>query len=351
MAFSPGPTDLLAWTEDRGRVGIADIRTGFDSRQILYLDRDDDFEHVDVTDRNTIDPRLLERHDRAEALLSNLADTLETRHAGQSEGQESPGRYNVPLSPEETAVLEAIQDFRRRQDQYNNSGSTRTGRESSSNNNGNGGSGTGTSTRSPWAERATRSALTPDSARPRERTASVNQAVNEILDNIRDQRERIRDSQERMRARGEEYITTERRRYAGNPFSGRASGLGITGSGSSERRAVISRLMSNTNPASTGGWDNVEALYDDPSPDSGDPPPDPPDETQHPLFHFRSFADAQRRLHRAAYLMREWDENPSRRIFGTYTPHIRPGPYDTAGLSWCENGDVLLVQPWCLRVS
>lgn len=352
MAFSPGPVDLLAWTEDRGRVGVADIRTGFDSRQILYLDREDDFEHVDVTDRSTIDPRLLEqRNDRAETILSNLAETLENRQGGQSEGQEPLGRYNLPLNQEETAVLEAIQDHRRRQEQYNST-STRTGTESGGNGNSNGGSGsgngsgsgTGTGTRSPWAERAARSTLTPDGARPRERTASVSRAVNEILDTIRDQRERNRDGQERLRTRGDEYTTTERRRYA--TLSGRTSGPAF-GTGSSERRALISRLMSNANPASSGSWDNVEALYDDPSSNSGDPPPPPPPDqsTSAVLTHsFRIFADAQRRLHRAAYLMRDWDENPSRRIFGSYMSHIRPGPYDTAGLAWNESGDFLLAK-------
>src|SRR5512140_3598373 len=61
MAFAPGCSDLLAWTEDRGRVGIVDLRNGYISRQIIALDQTEDFEHITITDRTTIDPRLLEQ--------------------------------------------------------------------------------------------------------------------------------------------------------------------------------------------------------------------------------------------------------------------------------------------------
>ncbi|KAL2256775.1 hypothetical protein VTK26DRAFT_1145 [Humicola hyalothermophila] len=313
MAFSPGPIDLLAWTEDRGRVGVADVRTGFTTRQILHLDKDDDFEHMPVTDRSTIDPRLLERSDRREgssSFANALELSLEGRQNRESEGQESVGRYNIPLTPEETAVLEAIQDFRRRQDPSSNRTGTESGNNSNNNGNGGGGSGsgsgsgtaTGTGTRSPWATR------TIEGNRTRERTASVSRAVNDILDNIRDQRERIRDNQqERLRAR--EDNTAERRRYAANPFSPFSGPLfapGTTGSLNSERRALVARLMSNTNPTVAGSWDSIEAL--------------------------------------AAYLVREWEDNPTRRVLGTYmSSHIRPQPYDTAGLAWSETGDALFV--------
>ncbi len=38
MAFSPAPWDLLAWTEDHGRAGIADVRQAFSRRQIIKLE-------------------------------------------------------------------------------------------------------------------------------------------------------------------------------------------------------------------------------------------------------------------------------------------------------------------------
>ncbi|KAK3306962.1 uncharacterized protein B0T15DRAFT_484201 [Chaetomium strumarium] len=307
MAFSPGTTDVLAWTEDRGRVGVADIRTGFDARQILYLDRENDFEHLAVNDRSTIDPRLLEqRLDRSESVLSSFANALDTsvdlsRHNRHPEGEGALARYNVPLTAEETAVLEAIQDVRRRQ--HSSTTSNRDGRENGSTSGGHdgGGGGSAASTRTPWGERAAR---TTESPRTRERTASVSRAVNEILDNIRDQRERIRDTQERLRAR--EDPPAERRRYAASPFSGSTAALGNAGPGASGRGSLISRLMSNANPHPPGSWDNVEAL--------------------------------------ATYLMREWEETPARRVFGTFvSPHSRPGPYDTAGLSWSDDGAILFV--------
>ncbi len=54
MAFSPAPWDLLAWAEDHGRVGIADVRQAFCRRQIIPLDtHGPDLERIsleDVTD-------------------------------------------------------------------------------------------------------------------------------------------------------------------------------------------------------------------------------------------------------------------------------------------------------------
>ncbi|KAK4103536.1 hypothetical protein N658DRAFT_277927 [Parathielavia hyrcaniae] len=308
MAFSPGPIDLLAWTEDRGRVGIADARAGFDARQILYLDKEDDFEHLAVTDRGTIDPRLLDqRGERSETLWSRLASALdpsgESRQNRQPEGHTSLARYNIPLTAEETAVLEAIQDYRRRQDQYGATPSrpaAESGSSSSSTGNSGGGSGPGSGSRPPWADRASRTAV--EGGRNRERSASVSRDVNDILDTIRDQRIRNQHAQERLRAR--EDNNAERRRYA--PFSGLNSAPRVAGSGASGPGALTSRLAHTPNPTYSGAWDNIEAL--------------------------------------AAYIMRDWEENPSRRVLGTLmSTQLRPGPYDTAGLSWSENGDVLFV--------
>jgi hypothetical protein len=275
MAFSPGPNDLLAWTEDRGRVGVADLRTRFDSRQILHLDKEDDFELLAVTDRGTIDPRLLEQ--RVETLLSNSSSMMdsESRHHRQAEGQPALAGLHRPLIAEETAVLEAIQDYRRRQDQYNaptnrtgadsgsstNGNSNGNGGSSGSNGNGRGGSGNGSGSgsgagaRQPWLLGTTR-----DPARAREHPIT-SRTVIDMLDNLRDQRDRARESQERLRAR--EDNTAERRRYAASPFSGVSSTLRTAGSGTSGRGALVARLIANATIApSSGGWENVEALYD-----------------------------------------------------------------------------------------
>ncbi|EXJ77255.1 hypothetical protein A1O3_10413 [Capronia epimyces CBS 606.96] len=46
MAFSPAPWDILAWAEDHGRIGLADVRRYFVRRQTLELDR----QKVDTVD-------------------------------------------------------------------------------------------------------------------------------------------------------------------------------------------------------------------------------------------------------------------------------------------------------------
>lgn len=49
MSFSPGQWDLLAWAEDHGRIGLADVRQGFQRRQHLAL-RKQQCKIVDVDD-------------------------------------------------------------------------------------------------------------------------------------------------------------------------------------------------------------------------------------------------------------------------------------------------------------
>ncbi|KAG4413512.1 hypothetical protein IFR04_013340 [Cadophora malorum] len=53
MDFSPGPFDLLAWTESSGRVGIADVRTLFNSRQLILINsNEENVERVLLSDRS-----------------------------------------------------------------------------------------------------------------------------------------------------------------------------------------------------------------------------------------------------------------------------------------------------------
>ncbi|KAL8408011.1 hypothetical protein RB594_006712 [Gaeumannomyces avenae] len=121
MSFSPGPYDLLAWSEDRGRAGIADVRGGFVARQILYLDAQDTFQHLDLTVRNAIDPSLLESTaDRSDALASSFENRLDLSEARRSLNrrlQSGVERYHYPLTGDETQVLEALQEHRRRREQ------------------------------------------------------------------------------------------------------------------------------------------------------------------------------------------------------------------------------------------
>lgn len=112
MAFCPGPFDLLAWTEHRGHVGVADIRSNYISRQILDLNAYDEYDQLMVTERGSIDPRLLERNERGELALSDVNEAATRRVT-----RRLPGDYHSPLNAEETIILEALSEQRRRRDQ------------------------------------------------------------------------------------------------------------------------------------------------------------------------------------------------------------------------------------------
>lgn len=176
MAFCPGPFDILAWTEDRGHIGIADVRANFAVRQIVDISADADFEHVSIFDRNTIDPRLLDGQNSRRDLLQ--VSTRGGLAPGRRDGDGRIDTLNQPLTPSETMVLEAIQGDRRRRDRI----TQRTD---------------GLDTAMPdssWAYLASlRSSNTEnDSPRPRQRSSSVTRGTAEPLSSYRDQRERDR---------------------------------------------------------------------------------------------------------------------------------------------------------------
>ncbi|TLS26961.1 hypothetical protein PpBr36_04678, partial [Pyricularia pennisetigena] len=118
MAFSPGPHDILAWSEDRGRAGVADLRSGFATRQILYLDgQDKAMEHLDIADKSVIDPRRLDPHtSRSGTVAGDLLRTPDTSDSGGQRTRQEDS-YQSPLTGEETQVLEALQEHRRRREQ------------------------------------------------------------------------------------------------------------------------------------------------------------------------------------------------------------------------------------------
>ncbi|KAK3353142.1 hypothetical protein B0T25DRAFT_453357 [Lasiosphaeria hispida] len=310
MAFAPGSMDLLAWTEDRARIGIADLRNGFISRQIVSLDKTEEYEHISVGDRSTIDPRLLEQRGE-DNLSATLGGSLDLSPSDLSlvrqTHRESLARYYTPLTPDETLVLEALQEHRRRQEQREQ----REQRAAAQ-------AGNATGPRSPWAERSTRSGLPPDtSARSRERSASVSRVVNDIMgssirsqrDQFRDQSERLRDQPERLRGPMREDNATAERRRAPVPPSSSASLLGQYVVGI-DIDSINARLRSEFGPGDA----------------------------------------SLRRRDRAAYLMREWEENPTRRIERFFARETAPpDPHDTSGLAWGGGGQAL--QPLCRFVG
>ncbi|KAI0893855.1 hypothetical protein F4806DRAFT_498608 [Annulohypoxylon nitens] len=151
MAFSPGPHDLLAWSEHRGRIGVADARTNFKRRQIIPLQNHQGFTHYSLNDSSsTIEPSLLvshaetnrpnepenrgaavptlnpprrsgftgtllERWGRAAAERERRAERERERPLPNPESS-SAARVNQPFSADEVAVLEAFQSDRRRRE-------------------------------------------------------------------------------------------------------------------------------------------------------------------------------------------------------------------------------------------
>ncbi|KAL2754503.1 hypothetical protein ACRALDRAFT_2043469 [Sodiomyces alcalophilus JCM 7366] len=119
MEFCPGPFDILAWTEHQGRVGLADVRTGFVHRQTLDISADDgDVERLSLADRNsTPDARDSDHTSRilASVLPSNISASDWRRFREEMQAFYGDDRSDG-LSHEEMAVLEAIQTERRRRE-------------------------------------------------------------------------------------------------------------------------------------------------------------------------------------------------------------------------------------------
>lgn len=63
MAFSPSPWNLLAWAEDHGRIGLADVRQGFQRRQHLHLSKEK-CKSIDIEDSTPSDLKFLGHKER-----------------------------------------------------------------------------------------------------------------------------------------------------------------------------------------------------------------------------------------------------------------------------------------------
>jgi hypothetical protein len=123
MEFSAGPFDLLAWTESSGRVGVADLRNLFLSRQLLMVDcRLEGVEKVGVTEKPgepLTDPRLRNVRTDSPSSSSTTPDYLgfdlerrQLRHLTR----EMLDRHQSPLTTEELEVLQAHRIARRQRD-------------------------------------------------------------------------------------------------------------------------------------------------------------------------------------------------------------------------------------------
>jgi hypothetical protein len=124
MEFSPGPFDLLAWTEASGRAGVADVRDLFVSRQLLMIDsRREGTERISVSERSAdpiIDPRLrsfrsLQTGSPSNATPDYLGVDFERRQLSHLT-QELLDRHHSPLTPEQMDILQAHRVARHQRD-------------------------------------------------------------------------------------------------------------------------------------------------------------------------------------------------------------------------------------------
>lgn len=90
IQFSPAPWDLLIWSEDQGRVCVADLRSGLKVKQVLTLDpKEEGLDRVEIADFDiTLCPELhaLGRdtaHRRSSRRLESLASEYRARHYRQ----------------------------------------------------------------------------------------------------------------------------------------------------------------------------------------------------------------------------------------------------------------------------
>jgi WD40 repeat protein len=125
MSFSPGPFDLLVWTESSERIAVADLRNMFLSRQVITIDSHaEGVERAVVISRpndTVIDPR--HRSFRAESPSNSttpdyLGLDLERRQLRHLT-REMLDRHQAPLTTEELEVLQAHRIARRQRDEAN----------------------------------------------------------------------------------------------------------------------------------------------------------------------------------------------------------------------------------------
>ncbi|KAH9887754.1 hypothetical protein F4778DRAFT_755950 [Xylariomycetidae sp. FL2044] len=322
MAFAPGPYDLLAWTEHRGRIGVADARTNFTQRQILALDDHDGFDHISLNDRSTIDPRLLDpQADRLAERRSGSPGSLPSLMSHISSGRPLPNpetsltsRVNHPFTPEETAILEAVQSDRRRRE-------ARDAREQSEHREQQSTRGSAAWRSSVWAER--RETLTR--ILERERTFERNRENRESQRSATTQTSPEQDRERRAPApRRRSSIMQALTQNVDNLAQARTPG---PGNNESSRESSAPWFGGR---GLRSGWSDLEALYNMSGGDGGD--------------------NSQRetsRIRRAVPVITDvWSDDMIgfRRTYGRRgSREHQQYPDDTAGLTWSEDGQTLYI--------
>ncbi|TIC96164.1 Uncharacterized protein CH35J_008382 [Colletotrichum higginsianum] len=310
MAFCPGPYDLLAWTEDRGHIGVADLRSGFVQRQILDISATDDYDHITIIDRATIDPRLLEgRGEPNDTLSSILPDAAEIR---RRRGDGPGGRHHMVRGRGTRIDAEILARAR-------NGSAAR--REQTA------------------PMRTTRERMAVEPSEPSDdANQNVSMAIGDLLGNIRDSRER---AQERIRTAQRLILQSnsdrERMLDLANPYAPRRSANIRPGDTSEAAQRGTGGLRSLTSSGS--GWADLEALYSlsfesniqDLRQAVRDRGMDRERASILPLLNSVAIRDLEER-------------NSRRRIVLEHGVHeAPPEPDNTAGISWSEDGRTLYV--------
>lgn len=137
MYFSPAPWDLLVWSEDQGRVCVADLRSGLKVKQILNLDpKEQGIEKVEIADFDlTLSPEMHELRREADFIrryrraldsegTASAVNAANEYFEADSERQRAHRRLGVVesdndphgLTAHERQVLEALRTTRQREE-------------------------------------------------------------------------------------------------------------------------------------------------------------------------------------------------------------------------------------------
>ncbi|KAI1747537.1 hypothetical protein F4782DRAFT_551969 [Xylaria castorea] len=341
MAFSPGPYDLLAWTEHRGRIGVADARTNFTKRQIISIEDHEAYDHFSLNERTTtIDPRLLDpRSERSAAGSSSIASLVgpSSRLQSAADNSDTSG-LNHPFTPEETAILEAVQSDRRRREAREQ----RDQRDSQTTRGG------ATWRSSVFAERVSPQPRTPGVARERDR--DISERLRYLTSFQRDTLQRIFERDQSRESRDHPRSTTTGTTTAPTPPEQDRERRAPTPRRRSSIMQALAQNMDNSTRLqsasrdytsvwgqvgrNTSGWADLEALY---NMSGGDIASAPHDATR----------TETNRIRRAIPIIGDvWADE----ISGFRRPYSRIGnrehqqrPDDTAGLSWSEDGRTLYI--------
>lgn len=335
MAFCPGSNDLLAWTEDRGRVGIADTRSKYMVLQVLDIAAEEDFEHVTILDRNTA----TDTRGAGTRLDYELGDPLVDALRLHSEDGLEVASLSRGLSNAELMLLEGLQNDRLR-------ASTRITMNAAD----------------AWrilsprdADRAARRGGSTNDEGGIRRTNQRSSSLSRALETLNELRQRMRHdlmpsnaSQPRTTVAGEQG-SNEDRLHGMSPQDEAARNLLLAAS----RRqyvAAADRLIPRLTPPGGGG----RATGEGSSAANSDGPPNVPDLIGEGGEGGRRNQDRERRdrdirlslLNRLANrdANRDWirDFEPMVLLHNEAELHdVPPMDDNTSGLAWSDDGDVL----------